>query len=149
MLSLAPSLSAILWAALLLAVIVLTYALVLRPIIRQREWLPEFYDRADGFWARAALYLKGWRTIIISRLQVIAAFALAAHEAIAATVHHVWPHLSGFDWTPFSSRLLAPVPADMRPLVISLAIAAIWFIGGVVHEWLRRITDGPVGEKDV
>lgn len=134
---------------LFLAVVTITaYVLVLRPVLRQRVWLRFFYDRLDGFWSFVWLYFKGLRTLLTARLQYIAGWTVVAHESIAVALQTYAPAI---DWSPVTTLLLdrLQVPAEMRPLAVSVLAAALLAISGHVFAWLRKFTDGPVGHKGI
>lgn len=123
-----------LWSILfLLAVAAAAYWWILRPVLRVRPDLKPHYDRLDGFWAMIGARLKGWRTIIVARLVQLAWAVVALHDAVI-------PQFAGIDWTPITTRMFAFIPPDYRVLALPLFGIAC----GIVMEWLRRITTGPV-----
>lgn len=79
-------------------------------------------------WQRLCFKLKGWKTILVARLYLLAGALVALHDLAL-------PHLDGLDWAP----LIAKLPPWLWPLLV---------LGtGMLFETLRRITTGPVGHK--
>lgn len=119
--------------------LVALYAFVLLPVLKERPELASVYAVADaweaGIWARFKLRLKGFKTLAFARFLQIAGILLGAHDTLATV-------FGGLDLTPVTSRALAFIPDDLRPLVLMSILAAI----GWIVEKLRRVTTGPVPE---
>ena len=71
--------------------------------------------------------LHGWRTMVTARFVALAGVVVSLHDYAA-------PIVGGVDWTPITSK----VPAWAVPLAFAVL--------GIVMEWLRKITTGPVKE---
>lgn len=115
--------------------LVALYAFVLRPVLRER---PDARAGAweAGIWTRFLLRLKGFKTLAFARFLQIAGILLGAHDTLATM-------FGGLDLTPLTSRALAFIPDDLRPLVLMSILAAI----GWIVEKLRRVTTGPVPQS--
>lgn len=79
-----------------------------------------------------ALYKKS-ETILIGRLTWLGGGIVTIHDALAV-------FLASQDWTPITARVLASVPPDMRPVVLSGTITLIGFL----MNWLRKRTAKPI-----
>lgn len=74
-------------------------------------------------------HLKGWRTVIASRIVTLCGLAVAAHD-------YLLPYVTSVDLTPITQRL----PSWAIPLII---------IGvGIVFDILRHETNTEVGKKE-
>lgn len=87
-------------------------------------------------WLRIKAFFAHSRTILAARLVQLAGGVIALYDGLL-------PLFGGQDWTPITARLLAAIPADLRPLVIGLGLAAL----GALFEWLRRVTRLPLDQK--
>lgn len=76
------------------------------------------------------------RTVFLARLYTFAGGA-------AVTFAYIVPFLQGQDFTPVFVRLFSWIPDDLRPLVISAAIAGT----GELFVYLRKITDQSLAEN--
>lgn len=109
----------------LIAIVVAIYLMMVRPFLAARPELKSVFDRLDNqeagitelFWN----YFNGFRTILWSRFLMIAGAALPVLDQIG---------------TVNLADLVKPEWAKYVPLTL-LAI-------GLITEWLRHITTGPV-----
>lgn len=76
------------------------------------------------------------KTVFIARLYTSAGIA-------AGVFSYVLPWIEGQDLTPIVARLFDKIPADLRPLAISLALAGT----GELFVLLRKWTDQSLEEK--
>ena len=123
------------------------YVAVVRPILRRRPDLKEFYDRCDSNWAKLVVTLQGYRTLAFSVLQVVAGWFLFLHDSLAMLMST--PMFGSFDWTPISTRLFnwVGVPPDMQGTAMFMVSTVLVAGLGHLHKYLREITDGPVGAE--
>jgi len=115
-----------------IAIFIVLWVFVLRPFVRDLPIFDPFFDWLEPI--ERKLWAKS-RTILAARIAWVPAALLSVHDTIAA-----W----ALDWTPILSRLVKSIPDDLQ----GLAMAAVVGVIGVVFEWLRRITDKPLIEKD-
>jgi hypothetical protein len=92
---------------------------------------------AKGFFAwiepiEIALYKKP-KTILVGRLIWVGAFLVTAYDSLAT-------FLPALDLTPITNRTLSRVSDDLRPLVVTGAVALI----GLLVNWMRKRTTKPV-----
>jgi hypothetical protein len=104
------------------------YVLFLRP------YLVAKYPAFGKFSAIEQTLFDKSRTILASRLYSIGG-ALVALQAMAAS--------AGLDVTPIVQELAKWIPEGYR----SLAVGIFLFLTGLAFEWLRKVTDGPVGSS--
>lgn len=115
-----------------LVALVVAYAFILRPILREHPWFDPIYDWLEPVEAR--LWAKS-RTILVARLAWVPTALLLLHDTVGA-----W----ALDASPILSRLLGGIPDDIRPQVI----AALVGLYGMAVEWLRRVTTEPLAGKE-
>lgn len=123
-----------------LALLFIAYWFILRPVLRRRAELVDFYAAADtfevGFLTRLRLMFKGFKTIVWARFLMIAGMAVPLLDWIGM-----------FDIT----GLLPPVTIPVVRLVVQpyqysmLLVSAI----GWVTERLRKVSNTPAGEGEV
>lgn len=109
---------------------VVWYALRGRAWLKTKTWAQPFFDFVEPI--EIALYRKS-ETVLMGRLLSVGGFVVTAYDFVAALA----PSL---DLTPITARLLEPVPADMRGLVLSSFSTAI----GLLIVWLRKRTSKPL-----
>lgn len=119
-----------LWTFVAIVALITLYAVFGRAWLKQQPWAQGFFAAIEPI--EIWLWSKS-ETILAARLLQWGGALVTAHDTVAMFA-------SGLDWTPVTSRLLASIPPDVRPLVISAALAVI---GGVI-EWLRRKTTKPL-----
>ena len=107
--------------------LVVAYAAIIRPVLRQRGYFADFYEATDSRWKALGLYLQGLRTRLAANLLMLASALITLHDFIL-------PAASGIDWTPVYS-LLPP-----------WAWTAVFFLVAALFRWLRKVTTRPEGE---
>jgi hypothetical protein len=121
----------VIWAILAaLFGLLLFYAVIGRAWLKRQEWTQGFFAFVEPIERR--LFLKS-ETILAGRLLWLVSGIVTAYDFVALFA-------SQLDWTPVTSRLLAGVPEDMRPLIVSAAISLI----GLLINWLRKRTTKPL-----
>ncbi len=121
-------------------VALLILALIIGPIVwyamHGRSWLKD-KPWAHGFFARIepveVFLFKKSQTLLVGRLMWLGSAIVTINDSVAVFA----PSL---DWTPITSRVLAPVPEDMRGIVVSAGLGAI----GLLIGWLRKRTAKPI-----
>lgn len=93
-------------AALVVVPLAVVYVIWIRPILKARPSLAEFYDQEASYFAALRLKLAGLKQKIAGALIIGAGVAVECHDQIA-------PMLGGVDFTPITSR----VPATVWPFV--------------------------------
>ncbi len=105
-------------------------------------WLREYLDAhlqgtAYAWWhekVEDVLWDKS-RSILASRLYWVGGAFVAIHDFLAT---------QGFDWTPLTTEIMNLIPeryAQYRPLALGIFL----MLTGILFEWLRKVTTGPVG----
>ena len=119
-----------------LIVMLLAYVFILRPRIRELPAFDPFFDWIEPY--EQALWAKS-RTILVGRLYWLGGLILTLHDTLGSLA---------LDWTPLIARALAGVPDDMRPLVMSLAVAGFVSVTGCIFNHLRKVTSEPLEDKE-
>ncbi len=115
--------------ALILAAIV-WYAMNGRAWLKTQTWAHGFLSWIEP--AEIALYKKS-ETLLVGRLMWFASGIVTLNDALAVMA----PSL---DWTPITTRLLGPVPEDLRGIVVTIGLGSI----GLLIGWLRKRTAKPI-----
>ena len=103
------------------------YSLWLRPLLRSRPSLKDFYARSDSIWKTI------WLKVAFLKTKLLAGFLMMASGLIGA-YDFIMPHLltisttAGIDWEPLTSK----VPSYAWPIV-SFCMAGLFY-------WLRNVT---------
>ena len=113
-----------------LLAVVLWYALRGRAWLKEQPWARRFFAWVEPI--EIALYKKS-ETILVGRLMWVGGFLVTAYDSLAV-------FLPSLDLTPITNRALSWVSDDLRPLIVSAAVAAI----GLLINWLRKRTTKPV-----
>lgn len=121
---------AALWIIAGIVVVLSLYVVVGRALLKRTALGKRFFGWIEPI--EIALWKKS-ETILASRLLSWGGGLVTAYDLVATFA-------TGLDLTPVSSRLLADIPPDIRPLVVSAAISAV----GGMFEWLRRTTTRPL-----
>lgn len=87
-------------------------------------------------WLRIKAFFKHSRTIFAARMLQLAGIILVLADWLM-------PFVVDQDWTPVTNLVLGRIPAEFRPLVVGLAIAAV----GRGFERLRTLTTLPLSAK--
>ncbi len=120
--------------------VLIVLSLIIGPIVwyamRGRDWL-KAKPWAQGFFARVEpietfLYKKS-ETMLVGRMMWLGSAIVTLNDFVAVMA----PSL---DWTPITSRVLAPVPEDLRGIVVSASLGGI----GLLIGWLRKRTAKPI-----
>lgn len=93
----------------------LTYLFLLRPILRSRPELKEFYGYTDSFWTAA------WGKFAFIKSKLLAMLMMAL-SGIISLHDFLLPASVGIDWTPLTSK----VPDWSWP-IISFVVAALFY----------------------
>jgi hypothetical protein len=119
-------------AAIVLVLFVLWYALRGRAWLKERKfvWSERMFELIEP--VEIALYKKS-ETMLVGRLLWVGSAIVTLHDTIAVIA-------PSMDFAPITSRLLAPVPEDMRGIVTSGGVALI----GLLIGWLRKRTSKPL-----
>lgn len=115
---------------LLLLAFIVWYVMRGRAWLKTKPWAQSFFAWIEPI--ETALYKKS-ETLLVGRLMWVGGFFVTAYDSLAM-------FLPSLDLTPISNRVLSFVPDDMRPLVVSSALAGI----GLLIGWLRKRTTKPL-----
>lgn len=121
------------WGILIaIVVLLLLYALVLRPWLKKQSWTQGFFASVDGL--EATLFKKS-ETILVGRLLWISGLFVTFYDGLAVFVHSL-------DITPLTTRIFdwLQIPPDMRNLS---ATAFIGIVGLLINR-LRKTTTKPL-----
>lgn len=115
--------------------VILAYFLFLRHTLA--KVFPATYGEAHKQEEALLQRLKGFRTILLARIQVTAGVATTMGVELYQFAKPAVDELNstGWDWKTL-------IPQDKALWAIPLILLA----SGLLHEWLRRNTDGPVQE---
>jgi hypothetical protein len=119
-----------------LLVLLLVYVFLVRPAIREMPAFDPFFDWIEPY--ERVLWAKS-RTILVGRLYWLGGLLLTLHDTLGSLA---------LDWTPLVARALAGVPDDIRPLVMSLAVAGFVSVTGFLFNHLRKVTSEPLADKE-
>jgi hypothetical protein len=102
--------------------ILAAYVFWLRPVLRSRPELRDFYAQTDSFWAALRLRFAGIKTLLMAALGMAVSAIVALHDFLV-------PLATGVDWTPVRDLL----PAWSWPIILFAMFALI--------SWFRQLTD--------
>jgi hypothetical protein len=105
--------------------VVWAYVLFVRPKVLAA--FPKIAEIETKLWA-------GSRQVLMARVMSLGGVIVAVHD---------WVMASGADTSSLLHEIANFLPEKYQPL----ALAGVLFVGGVALEWLRRVTDGPVGSS--
>ena len=114
--------SAFLQFAFFVAALVAAYFFWIRPILRSRPALAEYYAQAESFWAALRARFAGIKG------KLAAAIGMAA-SAVVYLNDFLVPVATGIDWQP----ILSTLPDWAWPLIL--------FGGFALIKWFRALTD--------
>lgn len=107
----------ILSALFIIGCLIAAYVFWLRPILKQRPSLAEFYSTTDSWWSALWLKLKTIKTRFATAFGMTAAGIVGLHD-------FALPITTGIDWTPITAH----VPSWVWPILTFAYLAMIsWF----------------------
>ncbi len=120
------------WLLVVLIVFTLisTYAFWIRPVLKTRPSLAEFYAREDSFWAAISLKFGGLKQKLTTAFVMIAGFVVSAYDFLAPLFAQ-----SGVDVTTITSK----IPPQAWPL-IGMALMAL-------VQYFRNLADKRIDQK--
>ncbi|HEY1215146.1 MAG TPA: hypothetical protein VGE93_16065 [Bryobacteraceae bacterium] len=115
-----------------IVVLLLAYAIVLRPWLKKQAWAQGFFAWIDPL--EAALFKKS-ETILVGRLLWVSGLIVTFYDSLATFVHSL-------DLTPLTTRIFdwLQIPPDMR----NLSVTAFVGILGLLINRLRKATTKPL-----
>ncbi|MDI3563568.1 hypothetical protein [Bradyrhizobium sp. Arg816] len=115
-----------------IVVLVLVYALALRPWLKKQPWAQGFFASVDSL--ELALFKKS-ETILVGRLLWIGGLLVTFYDGLAVFVHSL-------DITPLTTRIFdwLQIPPDMRNLSATAFIGVV----GLLINRLRKTTTKPL-----
>lgn len=115
-----------------IVVLLLVYAIVLRPWLKKQAWAQQFFAWIDPL--EAALFKKS-ETILVGRLLWVSGLIVTFYDGLATFVHSL-------DLTPLTTRIFdwLQIPPDMRNLTVTAFIGIV----GLIINRLRKATTKPL-----
>jgi hypothetical protein len=119
-------------ALLIIAGILVLYALTIRPWLKKQPWAQGFFGKIEGI--ETALYKKS-ETVLVGRLVWLSGFIVSAYDATAEFV-------KSLDLTPLTTRIFDAlhIAPDLRPLTVSALLTGL----GLAMVKLRKATTKPL-----
>ncbi len=116
----------------IIAGILLFYALVLRPWLKNQSWAQGFFAKVEGL--ELALFKKS-ETVLAGRLLWLGSGLVTIYDAVGV-------FFTSLDLTPIQTRIFDAlhIPQDLRGLTLSAFVMAI----GVMMVKLRKTTTKPL-----
>ena len=108
--------------AFFVAAVFTAYLFWIRPILRSRPALAQFYAKEEGFWQAVRARLAGIKGKLVAAVGMAASAVVYLHDFLV-------PVATGIDWQPILSLL----PDWAWPLLLFGAFALI--------KWFRALTD--------
>lgn len=115
-----------------LFVLILVYAVILRPWLKKQPWAQRFFASVDAL--ELALFKKS-ETILVGRLLWVGGLIVTFYDGLAVFVHSL-------DITPLTTRIFnwLQIPPDMRNLTATAFIGVV----GLIINSLRKATTKPL-----
>lgn len=110
--------------ALILFTVVVTYLFWIRPVLKEKPSLSEYYDREGTLFAALNVKFAGIKQKATTAIVMIAGFVVSAYDFLAPLVAQ-----SGVDVTTLSSK----VPPTLWPIIGMALIALV--------QWFRNLSD--------
>lgn len=110
----------LIWLLVILIVLTLiaTYVFWVRPILKTRPSLAEYYAREDSLWAALSMKVSGLKQKLTTAIVMIAGFVVSAYDFLAPLVAS-----SGVDITTITSK----IPPQAWPLIGMALIALVQY----------------------
>lgn len=122
------------WLLVVLIVLTLvaTYVFWIRPILKTRPSLMQYYEREESLWAALSLKVSGLKQKLTTAVVMISGFVVSAYDFLAPLFAQ-----SGVDVTTITSK----IPAQAWPLIGMALIALVQYFRNLGDKRAAADTD--------